>query len=135
MKSYLEMLPLNNIAKYNGMQNKNVLPFSGYPRQHPSEKNKLLLVNDPLGEKPTILEFKLDDVLFMEEIPSVITEDGEGIPMIRLWIRRGAHGVVHEPFEVDSPLNFAAISKDIQSRFKMFNEDKNMNKSKYSSSL
>jgi len=114
---YLEALPLKDIAKYSGGQSKNALPFAGYPRQHPSEKNKLILVYDPLGSHPTIMEFKFDDVLSVEEIPSAVTEAGEGIPLIRLWIRKGAHGVILEPFEVDSPMKFANRSIEIRERF------------------
>ncbi|MCL2601159.1 MAG: hypothetical protein FWD88_08265 [Treponema sp.] len=114
---YLEALPLKDIAKYSGGQSKNALPFEGHPRQHPSEKNKLILVHEPLGSNPTIMEFRFDDVLSVEEIPSAVTEAGKGIPLIRLWIRRGAHGVILEPFEVDSPVKFANKSMEIRERF------------------
>ena len=115
--NYLEMLPLSTIAKYAGGQPKDGLPFTGYPRQHPSEKDKLILVNDPLGPGPTVLEFKLEDVLFVEEIPSAVTESGEGVPMVKLWIRRGAHGVILEPFEVNDPVQFAGKVREIRERF------------------
>ena len=117
MFSYLETLPVNDIAKYAGGHTKNALPFDGYPRQHPSEKNKLILIYDPLGPNPTAMEFKLDDVLFVEEIPSAVTEAGEGVPLIKLWIRRGAHGVILEPFEVNEPIQFASKSREIRERF------------------
>ena len=117
MYNYLEMLPLKDIAKYAGGQRKDAVPFAGYPRQHPSEKNKLILVYDPLGPTPVVLEFKLEDVLFVEEVPSAVTEAGEGIPLIRLWIRKGAHGVIHEPFEVNNPIQFAGKSREIKERF------------------
>ena len=119
----LEMLPLSGIAKYSGGQPKDALPFAGFPRQHHCEKNKLLLVYDPLGLSPTVVEFKLDDILFAEDIPSAVTEDGEGIPLVKLWVRKGAHGVILEPFEVDSPLHFANKSQEIRERLiKMSNE-------------
>lgn len=117
MENYLEMLPLSNIARYSGGQPKDALPFAGFPRQHPAEKSKLLLVNDPLGINPTVLEFKLEDILFAEDIPSAITEDGEGVPLIKLWVRKGAHGVILEPFEVNTPIQFANISHEIRERF------------------
>jgi hypothetical protein len=63
------------------------------------------------------MEFRLEDILFVEELPSAITEAGEGIPMIRLWIRKGAHGVILEPFEVDTPLHFACKQHEIHQRF------------------
>ena len=117
MYNYLEMLPLKDVAKYAGGKPKDAVPFAGYPRQHPSEKNKLILVHDPLGANPMVLEFKLEDVLFVEEIPSAVTEAGEGIPLIRLWVRKGAHGVILEPFEVNSPVQFAGKSHEIRERF------------------
>jgi len=117
MESYLEMLPLSGITKYDGQQ-KDAIPFAGYPRQHPSEKNNLILVYDPLGPSPTAMEFKLDDVLYVEEVPSPVTETGENIPMVRLWVRKGAHGVILEPFEVDKPLHFANKVREIRDRFK-----------------
>jgi inorganic pyrophosphatase len=115
--NYLEMLPLSGIAKYAGGQPRDALPFTGYPQQHPSEKDKLILVYEPLGPAPTVLEFKLEDVLFVEEIPSAVTEAGEGVPLAKFWIRRGAHGVILEPFEVDDPVQFAGKAREIRERF------------------
>ena len=115
--SFLEMLPLSGIAKYAGGQPKDALPFTGYPRQHPSEKDKLILVYDPLGPGPTVLEFRLEDVLFVEEIPQAVTEAGEGVPLVKLWIRLGAHGVILDPFEVKDPIQFASKVRDIRERF------------------
>ena len=99
--SYLEYLPLNTIAKHPGGPPKDGVAFCGYPQQHPTEKSKLILVYDPLGKNPTILEFKVDDILYVEDIPQAVTEQGEGIPLVKLWIRRGAHGMILEPFEVE----------------------------------
>jgi len=110
------MLPVSNIAKYAKGHPGDGIPFTGYPRAHPSDKNKLILVNDPLGSEPVVLEFKLDDVLFVEEIPSAITEDGEGVPMIKLWIQRGAVGMIIEPFEVSDPVQFAGKVRTIKER-------------------
>ena len=104
--NYLESLPINKIAKYPGGPPKNGIPFTGYPQQHPAEKNKLILVFDPLGNSPAILEFKLDDILHVEEVHSAVTEKGEGVPLIKLWIRRGARAMLLEPFEVDDSVNF-----------------------------
>jgi inorganic pyrophosphatase len=115
--SFLETLPLSGIAKYAGGRPKDALPFAGYPRQHPSEKNKLILVYDPLGPNPVALEFRLEDVLFVEEIPQAVTVAGEGVPLVKLWIRRGAHGVILEPFEVQEPVLFANKARDLRERF------------------
>lgn len=113
----LEMLPTSGIAKYSGGRPKDALPFAGYPRQHPSEKNKLILVYDPLGSNPTILEFKLEDVLFVEDVLQAVTETGEGVPLVKLWVRRGARAVILEPFEVNDQVQFANKVRDIRERF------------------
>jgi len=97
---YLELLPLSSITKYSKGQPKDGVPFTGCPRAHPSDKKKLIIVNDPLGDEPLVLEFNLEDILFVEEIPSTITETGESIPMVKLWVKRGSVGVKLEPFEV-----------------------------------
>jgi hypothetical protein len=104
--SYLETLPLSTIAKYQEGPPKDTVPFTGFPQQHPSDKYKLILVNDPLGDNPTVMEFKVDDVLFAEDMHSAVTEAGERVPLIKLWIRRGARGVIMEPFEVQDPIRF-----------------------------
>jgi len=98
--NYLEMLPLSSIIKYSKGKSNDGVPFTGCPRVHPSDKDKLILVNDPLGNEPAVLEFMLEDILFVEEVPSAVTEAGEGVPLVKLWIKRGAVGVKLEPFEV-----------------------------------
>ena len=114
--NYLEMLPLSGIAKYAKGHPDDGVPFTGYPRVHPSEKNKLILVNDPLGPEPAVLEFKLEDVIFVEEVPSAVTEAGEGVPLVKLWVQRGAVGMILEPFEVNDPAQAAAKVRAIKER-------------------
>ncbi|MCL2380802.1 MAG: hypothetical protein FWC64_04315 [Treponema sp.] len=116
-RTYLESLPLNNIAKYSESRQKNALSFVGYPKQHPTEKGKIILIYDPLGNNPAALEFKLDDVLHVEEVSQAVTERGEGIPMIKLWIRRGAHGMFMEPFEVGDSIRFMEAHREVKERF------------------
>ena len=115
--NYLELLPLNRIAKYTGERLKNGVPFLGYPQQHPADKGKLILVYDPLGKSPAVMEFKLDDILFVEDVPRAVTETGEGVPLVKLWIRKGALGMLLEPFEVDDSFNVADIRREKKERF------------------
>jgi inorganic pyrophosphatase len=120
--NYLEMLPLSSIAKYPKSQPKDAVPFTGYPRVHHSisetsvEKDRIILVYDPLSSEPTVLEFMLEDILFVEEVPSAINEAGEGIPMIKLWVRRGAIGMILEPFEVDEPSKITGKVREVKER-------------------
>jgi hypothetical protein len=113
----LESLPLSGIAKYTEGPPKKSVPFTGYPRQHPSEKGKLVLIYDPLGAKPSILEFKIEDVLYVEELHSAVTQAGEGVPLVKLWVRKGAHGVIMEPFQVGDQVQFADKQEELRERF------------------
>jgi hypothetical protein len=117
ISSYLESLPLNEIAKYSKGPPKDSVAFTGYPRQHPAEKNKLILVYDPLGANPAIMEFLLDDVFYIEELHSAVTESGEGVPLVKLWVRRGARGVILEPFEADEPVKFIQKTEEFRKTF------------------
>jgi len=116
MINYLEMLPLSGITKYAKGHPDDGVPFIGYPRVHPSDKSKLILVFDPLGSEPSVLEFKLDDILFVEEVPSAVTETGEGVPLVKLWIKRGAMGVILEPFEVNEIAQFSGKVRAVKER-------------------
>jgi len=114
--NYLEMLPLSSITKYTKGQPEDGVPFAGYPRAHPSDKTKLILVNDPLGNEPAVLEFNLEDIIYVEDIPSAVTEAGEGVPLVKLWIKRGAIGVILEPFEVNDTKHFAEKVRAVKER-------------------
>jgi hypothetical protein len=94
------------MARFTGAPPKNGIPFTGYLRQHPAEKHKLILIYDPLGESPAVMEFKVDDVLGLEEVHSAVTRTGEATPLVKLYVKKGARGVILEPFEVDDPIRF-----------------------------
>ncbi|MCL2832388.1 MAG: hypothetical protein FWD78_04385 [Treponema sp.] len=115
--NFLQSLPHKEIAKYSKGPPKNGIPFIGHPRQHPVDNNKLILIYDPIGVNPMIMEFKLDDIIFIEELPATVTETGESIPQIKLWIRRGARGIVLEPFEVDEPIRFIQKNREFREKF------------------
>jgi hypothetical protein len=115
--SYLEALPLSEIAAYTKEPPRDGVPFTGYLRQHPSEKGKLILIYDPLGASPSILEFKIEDVVHIDELHSAVTQAGEAAPLVKLWVRRGAHGVIMEPFQVNDPVQFAEKREELRKRF------------------
>jgi hypothetical protein len=114
--NYLEMLPLSGITKYAKGHPADGVPFTGYPRVHPYDKNKLILVYDPLSAEPAALECKLEDILFVDEVPSAVTEAGEGVPMVKLWVKRGAAGMILEPFEVEEPVQITGKIRAIKER-------------------
>ena len=113
----LASLPPNEITRYSKGPPKNGVAFTGYPRMNPIDKNKLILIYDPLGANPMVMEFDLGDVLYVEELHSAVTESGEGVPLIKIWVRRGALGVLLEPFEVDEPIRFIQKTKEFREKF------------------
>ncbi len=92
------------LTKRSDVPPQNAVPFSGHPRQHPLEKYKLLLINDPMGENPSMLEFNVNDIVHIENLHALITESGESLRLVKLWIRKGARGIIIEPFEVGEPV-------------------------------
>jgi len=125
--AYLETIPLNSIVKSSGRPPKNAVAFIGYPQSHPSEKDKILLVYDPLGVHPSLMEFKVKDLLFVEDIPQAVTESGTGIPLVKIWVRRGARAMLLEPFEVDDPIQFINKSRDKKGKLLLEGKNKTRN--------
>lgn len=106
MLKFLEEMDLHSLVPYQKDTGK-AIPFKGSPRKHPYNDERILLINDPFSTHTTIFyEFKLRDIVKVDEMPSIATEDGENFPMARVWVRQGAFGLRYEPFEVTDPLRF-----------------------------
>lgn len=114
--TYLGTSQFFEIAKYQGGPPPNSVAFTGVPRKHPFENDKLILISDPLGESPSIMEFKLADVVHVEDLPSPVTERGEGMRVVKLWVKKGAFGIIHEPFEVQEPIRLMKNSAELHER-------------------
>lgn len=102
---YLETAPLLEIIKYKQKVEdypKDSVPFTGTPRQHPYDSDKLLLMVDPFSEKNIFYEFKISDILHAEEMSNLGTESGKSLNRVKLWIRKGSFGLKYEPFKVGS---------------------------------
>jgi hypothetical protein len=101
--AYLEAAPLNEISRYRESVPQDAVSFTGSPRKHPYEKEKMILVRGQTGRNPLILEFRLSDIINVEEHASEVDVEGDTLYLVTLWVRRGAHAVVHTPFEVGDP--------------------------------
>jgi len=77
------------------------VPFSGSPRRHPYDSQKVILVADPYGSINLYYEFVTADVTYVEELPNLVNVEGEAIPMARLWVKRGSVGIQSIPFWVE----------------------------------
>jgi hypothetical protein len=108
IRNYLDTQPLHDLAKYETHIDleKEAVAFTAAPRKHPYDNDKILLVKDPFSSDTMFYEFKMEDIVQVDEVPSVATESGRNIKMARVWIRKGSLGMRYEPFEVDTPLKF-----------------------------
>lgn len=103
IRDYLEAEPLSELVKYQSEPPSDAVPFAGTLRKHPYDEKKCLLIADPAGKEASVLEFRVEDVSAIEELPSPVDEAGKSRPLVKLWVRRGAFGIRYVPFEVDDP--------------------------------
>ena len=108
VKKYLEAKPLSTLAKYDSRADieREAVPFSGTPRKHPYDDEKMLLVLDPFGSNTMFHEFQIDDILHVDDLARLVTESGKNIGMVKIWVKRGSIGMQYQPFEVAAPLKF-----------------------------
>lgn len=75
--------------------------FTGSPRRHPFQKEKLILVVDPYSAGTSYYEFEKDDIGFAEELASLVSPDGDSSAMVRIWVKKGSIAVRSIPFVVE----------------------------------
>ena len=75
--------------------------FSGAPRKHNRDPDKILLVGDPFSQQTFVYEFRAMDLVYAEELPSLAMSDGSTLSMARLWVRKGARAMRIVPFSVE----------------------------------
>jgi hypothetical protein len=78
------------------------IPFSGSPKKHPLEKDKIILIADPFTTNTFYYEFRIEDIGFAEELASMTNLEGDAIPMARIWVKKRSVAVRCTPFIVDT---------------------------------
>lgn len=114
---YLETKPLNMVIKYRThLDFRNAaIPFTGTPRKHPYDKKKILLILDPLGTNACFYEFKIDDILHIEDKSNLVTDSGELLPQKEVWVKKGSLGLRYHPFKVDEEMQYINDLKTLAS--------------------
>ncbi|MCP3942073.1 MAG: inorganic pyrophosphatase Ppa [Desulfobacteraceae bacterium] len=97
-----EKFELQAYAKPQDVDRHTHIPFSGSPRKHPIEQDRILLIADPFTTNTFYYEFKIADIGFAEELSNMTNIDGDAIPMARIWVRKQSVGVRCTPFIVDA---------------------------------
>jgi hypothetical protein len=103
VQKYLESLPLYEITRYRSTDDysNNAVAFTGTVRTHPYDPEKIILIPS-LSRMRHFYEFRLQDIRHADEMSSLATEHGESMPVVKLWIRKGAYGLMMKPFEIST---------------------------------
>jgi hypothetical protein len=83
------------------MDKKDHVPFSGSPKKHPWDPEKIILIVDPFTANTFYYEFNIKDIGFAEELASMINIDGESVNMARIWLKKRSVAIQSTPFVVD----------------------------------
>lgn len=75
--------------------------FTGSPRKHPYDKQKVVLLADPYSRHTYYYEFRTDDIAFVQELPNIVDMNDEVVAMVRIWVRKGSVGLRSTPFWVE----------------------------------
>jgi len=73
--------------------------YAGSLRPH-YNPNMVFLRTNPLDPGSEIYEFRLEDVLFAEELTSLSKPDRVTVEQTRIWIRRGSPAMCMKPIRV-----------------------------------
>ena len=75
--------------------------FSGSPKKHPYDPEKVILVADPFSTDTLYYEFNKDDISYVEELPNLVNQQGDTITMARVWVQKMSVGIRCSPFIVE----------------------------------
>jgi inorganic pyrophosphatase len=106
MANALQEMPRFEIQAYRKVKNVRELrnthvAFSGSLRKHPHENAKVILVSDPYSANTFYYEFAAEHISYAEEIPNLVTPEGETIRMVRIWVKKGCIAIRSTPFVVE----------------------------------
>ena len=79
----------------------NHVPFSGSPRQHPYDPDRVILITDPYSTVTSYYEFKTKDISYVEELVNLVDIEGETVPMARIWVKKQSVGARASLFVVE----------------------------------
>lgn len=112
IKKFLTTGPLHEIIKYSSNPNysEDNVAYTGMPRKHPYEPDKIILISDPLSSNTIFYEFKLNDISHAEEVSNIVSESGKGIRLVKIWVKKGSVALRYEPFIVQDTINYMSDS-------------------------
>ena len=77
------------------------IAFTGSPRKHPYDPERVILITDPYSKITSYYEFKTADISYVEELVNLVNLEGETVPMARVWVKKKSIGARASLFIVD----------------------------------
>ena len=77
IKPFLRTSPIHDLAIFRPHINleKEAVAFTGAPRKHPYDEEKMLLILDPFSANTMFYEFNMENILHVDDMPNVATEE------------------------------------------------------------
>jgi inorganic pyrophosphatase len=103
IEKFLEKATKFEIEAYKRIPNLEAdhVAFTGSPRKHPSDDDKIVLIVDPFSAQTFFYEFQTDNIAGVEILPSLATAQGETVTMARVWVKKGSIAIRSTPFVVE----------------------------------
>jgi len=102
MENAIEKLKVKEIKEYNiDEASLDAICFIGTPFRNTGLKNKLLLSSSLHLKNNIFFEFDVKDIIKIEEIDKIVDNQGNSIPVIKIWVKKGSKALKHEPFIVE----------------------------------
>lgn len=91
-----------SIEKYKNVDTSDIksIAFTGSPRQHPSDNEKFILILNPLSDNTEFIEFNKNDIVYIEDLPTISTQSKGSVSMKIIWMKEGAVAVKMTPFVI-----------------------------------
>ena len=74
--------------------------YHGQLKKHKSDAERIYLLLDPLSPGSILVEFKVIDIIFAENISNLTGPKGKSVPIARIWVKKDAVGLRLTPFLV-----------------------------------
>ena len=105
-ESYPQEAPKFQIQAYKkpkdiSLMRKTHVSFSGSPKKHPYDPERVVLVADPFSTNNLFYEFTKENISYVEELPNLVNQGGETITMVRVWVKKRSIGIRCSPFIVE----------------------------------
>jgi hypothetical protein len=98
----IEKFEIQKHKKSEHLDKKDHVPFSGSPKKHPWDPEKIILIVDPFTANTFFYEFNIKDIGFAEELASMTNIEGESVSMARIWVKKRSVAIQSTPFVVDT---------------------------------